>query len=93
MDNFYFSIDDKSKIEQFLQYTHNPVDMFEKRVLDMKALYVDKVLQTKAIQVRAHIMENMNAVKLILEKLENVVANCGFDWKKVLIEDYFDVYY
>ena len=44
MDNFYFSIDDKSKIEQFLQYTHNPVDMFEKRVLDMKALYVDKVL-------------------------------------------------
>ncbi len=29
MDNFYFSIDDKSKIEQFLRYTHNPVEMFE----------------------------------------------------------------
>ena len=49
MDNFYFSIDDKSKIEQFLRYTHNPVEMFEKRVNDMKASYIDKVLQTKAI--------------------------------------------
>jgi hypothetical protein len=32
----------------------------------MKALYIDKVLEAKAIQIRNHIIENMNAVKIIL---------------------------
>jgi hypothetical protein len=35
----------------------------------------------------------MNAVKVVLQKLDQVVASCGLDWKKVLIEDYFDVNY
>ena len=59
----------------------------------MKALYIDKVLEAKAIQIRNHIIENMNAVKIILQKLDQIVADSGIDWKKVLAEDYFDVHY
>ncbi len=59
----------------------------------MKALYIDKVLEAKAIQIRNHIIENMNAVKIILQKLDQIVADSGIDWKKVFAEDYFDVYY
>ena len=33
----------------------------------------------------------MIAVKNILEKLENVVAGSGIDFRKVLVEDYFNV--
>lgn len=65
--------------------------MFEKRVSDMKALYIDKVLATKAILIRNVILGNMNTVKSILEKLDQRIIDSQINWKKVLIEDYFDI--
>ena len=65
--------------------------MFEKRVFDMKELYIDKVMQTKATQIRNFILANANQIKSVLEKLENTINESSINWKKVMIEDYFDV--